>query len=60
MAKMSKKKIGGVIGGIGVLAATAALCGAGLKVVDGRLNKKEDGVLPEAPAAEPLEDFLEE
>jgi len=59
MAKMSKKKIGGVIGGIGLLAATAALCVAGLKVVDGRLKKKEE-VLPEAPAAEPLEDFLEE
>jgi len=27
--------------------------------VDGRLKKKEE-VLPEAPAAEPLEDFLEE
>ena len=59
MAKMSKKKIGGVIGGIGLLAATAALCVAGLKVMDGRLKKKEE-VLPETPAAEPLEDFLEQ
>ena len=58
MAKVSKKKIGGVIGGIGLLAVTAALCVKGLKIMDGRLKKKEE-VLPETPA-EPLEDFLEE
>jgi len=58
MAKVSKKKIGGVVGGIGLLAVTAALCVKGLKIMDGRLKKKEE-VLPETPA-EPLEDFLEE
>ena len=59
MAKVSKKKIGGVIGGIGLLAVTAALCVKGLKAADGRLKKKEE-TLPETPAAEPLEDFLEQ
>lgn len=59
MAKVSKKKIGGVIGGIGLLAVTAAVCVKGLKVLDGRMKKKEE-ILPDAPAAEPLEDFLEE
>lgn len=59
MAKGKGKKIGGIVGGIGLLAVTAALCVNGLKVIDGRLKKKEE-VLPEAPAAEPLEDFLEE
>jgi len=59
MAKVTKKKIGGVIGGIGLLAVTAAVCVKGLKVLDGRMKKKEE-VLPETPAAEPLEDFLEE
>ena len=58
MAKVSKKKIGGVVGGIGLLAVTSALCVKGLKIMDGRLKKKEE-VLPETPA-EPLEDFLEE
>ena len=57
MAKVSKKKIGGVIGGIGLLAVTAAVCVKGLKVLDGRLKKKEE-ILPEAPET-PLEDFLE-
>lgn len=59
MAKVSKKKIGGVIGGIGLLAVTAAVCVKGLKVLDGRM-KKEEEILPDAPVAEPLEDFLEE
>ena len=59
MAKVSKKKIGGVIGGIGLLAVTAAVCVKGLKVLDGRMKKKEE-TLPDVPAAEPLEDFLEE
>jgi hypothetical protein len=59
MAKVSKKKIGGVIGGIGLLAVTAAVCVKGLKVLDGRMKQKEE-ILPDAPAAEPLEDFLEE
>ena len=60
MAKVTKKKVGGVVGGLGLLALTAALCVKGLKVVDGRLKKKaSEEVLPEEPAA-PLEDFLEE
>ena len=59
MAKVTKKKVGGVIGGLGLLAVTAAICVKGLKLVDGRLKKKEEEVLPETPA-EPLEDFLEE
>lgn len=59
MAKVSKKKIGGVIGGIGLLAVAAAVCVKGLKVMDGKLKKKGE-VAAEAPAAEPLEDFLEE
>ena len=60
MAKVTKKKVGGVVGGLGLLAVTAVLCVKGLKLVDGRLKKKEEAeILPEAPA-EPLEDFLEE
>lgn len=59
MAKGKGKKIGGIVGGIGLLAVTAALCIKGLKVVDGHLKKKGES-LPEAPSAEPLEDFLEE
>ena len=57
MAKGTGKKIGGIVGGIGLLAVTAALCVKGLKVLDGRLKKKEE-ILPEAPET-PLEDFLE-
>ena len=60
MAKVSKKKIGGVIGGIGLVAAAAVLCVKGLKVVDGRLKKKSEAALPEEEPAAPLEDFLEE
>ena len=59
MAKGKGKKIGGIVGGISLLAVTAALCIKGLKVVDGRLKKKDEN-LPEVSSAEPLEDFLEE
>ena len=59
MAKVTKKKVGGVIGGLGLLAVTAVVCVKGLKVLDGKLKKKGEGALPDIPA-EPLEDFLEE
>jgi len=59
MKKSTKKKIGGVAGGIGILAAAAVLCIKGMKVVDGRLKAKKEAASEVQPDVQ-VEDIFEE